>query len=225
MHTVLVGLPLGGHLSLWHGDGRVSYWRVIDSTPLRDRLGHGTVARSEVVPRRFREAGMLNAENATLFLPDRYRGDGDQVGATAVRLAPVTREAARTAAGQENPAEVFGWLGGIVLAAARRGEFVAVETGGWEIPFAPYVLMLAGREPDGAWYSHVETSPVPRGAYVWRDQPAAPDATSQVVGGPANMDTIMVAGRLAGFAIGTWRIHPFELGLSFGPSPSGPWPG
>lgn len=225
LSTVVVGPPMGGHLALWHDDGAVSYWRVTDSPSPRDRLGQGGVARSEVASRRFREVGLFNAENAVLILPDRYGSADGQVSGVPVQLAPSAPEAARDAAGQEDPVEFFQWIGALALAAARRGEFVAVESGGWDIPFAPYVLMMAMHAPDGTWYSHVETGPVPDGAPVWRDRPPDPGATSQVLGGPARADTIAAAGHLAGFAIGTWQAHPFELGLSFGPSPSGPWPG
>jgi hypothetical protein len=225
MRTVLVGLPLGGHLALWHDEGPVSYWRVIASPPLRDRLGHGAVARSEVASRRFREVGLFNVENAVLFLPDRYRTTDGQASGVTVQLAPVVPEAARIAAEQDDLAELFRWIGAIALSAARRGEFLAVETGGWQIPFTPYVLMMAAMAPDYTWYSHVETGPIPSGAPVWRDQLPDASATSQVMRGPARTGTIAAAGHLASFAISTWQIHPLELGLSFGPSPFGPWPG
>lgn len=225
MSTVLVGLPLGGHIAMWQDEGPVSYWRVIGPLPLRDRLGHGALARSEVAPRRFREAGLFNAENAVLFLPDRYRTADGQASGVTVQLEPVAPEVARMAAGQDDFVALFQWIGAIALAAARRGEFLAVETGGWQIPFNPYVLMMAALAPDDAWYSHVETGPIPTGAPIWRDQRSDADATSQVLRGPARTDTIAAAGHLASYAISTWRIHPLELGLSFGPSPFGPWPG
>lgn len=225
LRTVLFGPPMGDHLVLWHDDGAVTYWRVVQAPPLRERIGYGAVARSEVAERRFRECGLFNPDTSVLFLPDRYGGADGQVGGVPVQLEAVPADAARAAANQDDPAGFYRWIGDVVLAAARRGEFVAVETGGWEVPFSPYVLMMAAHGPDGGWYSHVETAPVPGGAPIWRDRPPPADATSQVLSSRAAPDTIAVAGHLAGAAMTTWEAHPFELGLSFGPSPFGPWPG
>ncbi len=106
----------------------------------------------------------------------------------------------------------------MVVAAGERGEYVAIETGGWHVPVTPVVLIMLrtdGRE----WHSVVETSPVPVGAPVWRDQQPV-DGDTQLLASPATDQTMRAAGLLTRFAVATWPVHPFQLGLSFGPNPT-----
>jgi hypothetical protein len=217
LHTVLVGLPLAGYLPLWQENG-VTYWRMSDPEVVRARLGAGLESRSEIDSRRFREAAMFDPARGTLFLMDRYRDESGQLGSTSTLLTPATEDEAYAAVDDKALSELYTWLGEVVLASVRRGEFVAVETGGWKIPMTPALLVMLrtdGRE----WHSVVEASPVPEGAPVWRDrQPVEGD--TQVLVSPATDQTVRASGLLTRFAVSTWGAHPFQLGLSFGPNPT-----
>lgn len=217
LQTVLVGLPLAGYLPLWQEDG-VTFWRMKDPDAVRARLGAGLESRSAIDKRRYREAAMFSPSRGTLFLMDRLRDDTGHLGGTSTLLEPATEEEAYAAVDDKAVSELYVWLGEVVLASVRRGEFVAVETGGWEVPMTPVVLMMLrtdGRE----WHSVVETSPVPVGAPVWRDQQPV-DGETQVLASPATDQTIRASGLLTRFAVATWGMHPFELALSFGPNPT-----
>jgi hypothetical protein len=226
LETVLVGYPVGGVVSLWYDDGTSSSWQAQDSQLLARYLAIGTLARSEVVPNRFREAGLFNPNTHTLVLPHRYPDRHGDMAAVTVTLKSISRDQAQHAAAEPDPSGYFERLGPVVVSAARRGEFVAIETGGWEIPFAPFVLLAVLRDPGHEWQSHVETSPVPYGAPVWSEQPQPPDENgTQVVRAPASVETITAGSVLARIAMERWRISLLDVGLSFGPAPSGPWPG
>lgn len=217
LHTVLVGLPLAGYLPLWQENG-VTYWRMSDPEAVRTRLGAGVESRSEIDKRRFREAAMFSPSRGTLFLMDRYRDETGHLGGTSTQLTPATEEEAYAAVDDKALSELYTWLGEVVLASVRRGEFVAVESGGWEVPMTPVVLAMLrtdGRE----WHSVVETSPVPEGAPVWRDQQPV-EGNTQVLASPATDQTVRASGLLTRFAVATWGVHPFQLGLSFGPNPT-----
>jgi hypothetical protein len=217
LQTVLVGLPLAGYLPLWQESG-VTFWRMKDPEAVRARLGAGVESRSEIDTRRYREAAMFSPSRGTLFLMDRLRDDSGHLGGTSTQLEPATEEEAYAAVDDAAISELYVWLGEVVLASVRRGEFVAVESGGWEIPMRPVVLMMLrtdGRE----WHSVVETSPVPTGAPVWRDQQPV-EGDTQVLASPATDQTVRASGLLTRFAVATWGVHPFQLGLSFGPNPT-----
>jgi hypothetical protein len=217
LHTVLVGLPLAGYLPLWREEG-VTYWRMSDPDAVRDRLGTGVESRSEIDSRRFREAAMFSPSRGTLFLMDRYRDETGHLGGTSTQLFPATEEEAFAAVDDKALSELYTWLGEVVLASVRRGEFVAVETGGWQVPMTPVLLMMLrtdGRE----WHSVVEASPVPDGAPVWRDQQPV-EGNTQVLASPATDQTVRASGLLTRFAVAAWGVHPFRLGLSFGPNPT-----
>ena len=217
LHTVLVGLPLAGYLPLWQESG-VTFWRMTDPEAVRKRLGAGLESRSEIDQRRFREAAMFSPSRRTLFLMDRYRDDTGHLGGTSTQLEEATEADAYAAVDDKALSELYTWLGEVVLAAVGRGEFVAVETGGWQVPMTPVVLVMLrtdGRE----WHSVVEASPVPHGAPVWRDQQPV-DGDTQVLASPATDQTVRASGLLTRFAVATWGVHPFELGLSFGPNPT-----
>ena len=217
MHTVLVGLPIGGYLPLWQTN-EITYWRMTDPDVVRDRLGVGLESRSEVDNQRFREAAMLSPDKHTLFLMDRFRDRTGRLGGTTTQLVPATEDEAHAAADDKAMSELYRWLGEVVLAAADRDEFVAVETGGWHVPQDPMVLIML-RTDGEEWHSVVETSPVPVGAPVWRDQQPV-DGDTQLLVSPATEQTLRAAGLLTRFAVGTWPLHPFQLGLSFGPNPT-----
>jgi hypothetical protein len=217
LRTVLVGLPLAGYLPLWEEDG-VTFWRMKDPDAVRARLGAGVESRSEVDTRRYREAAMFSPSRGTLFMMDRVRDESGHLGGTSTLLEPATKEEAYAAVDDKAVSELYVWLGEVALASVQRGEFVAVETGGWKVPMRPVVLIMLrtdGRE----WHSVVETSPVPEGAPVWRDQQPV-NGNTQVLASPATDQTVRASGLLTRFAVATWGMHPFQLGLSFGPNPT-----
>jgi hypothetical protein len=161
---------------------------------------------------------MFSPERQMLFLMDRFRDDSGNLGGTSEQLFPATEEEAYQAADDKALSVLYSWLGDVVLAAVRRGEFVAVETGGWDVPVNPVVLVML-RTDGHEWHSVVETSPVPVGAPVWRDQQPV-EGTSQILASPATDQTLRASGLLTRFAINTWSMHPFQLGISFGPNPT-----
>jgi len=213
--TVLLGLPLGEYLPLWQEDA-VTYWRMPDPDAVRARLGFGVESRAEVDAHRYREAALFDPDRGTLFLTDRQPA-GEALRGDGLVLTPVSEEEA-LAADDQALSRLWAWLGEVVLAAAERGEFVAVETGGWHVPLAPVVLIML-RADDADWQSVVETSPVPVGAPVWRDQQPV-SGNTQVLASPATEQTLRAAGLLTRFAVATWDLHPLRLGLSFGPNPT-----
>lgn len=217
LQTVLVGLPLAGYLPLWQESG-VTFWRMKDPDAVRARLGAGVESRSEVDTRRYREAAMFSPSRGTLFLMNRLRDDSGHLGGTSTQLEPASEEEAYAAVDDKAVSELYVWLGEVALASVQRGEFVAVESAGWKVPMRPVVLIMLrtdGRE----WHSVVETSPVPVGAPVWRDQQPV-DGDTQVLASPATDQTVRASGLLTRFAVATWGMHPFQLGLSFGPNPT-----
>jgi hypothetical protein len=217
MHTVLIGLPIGGYLPLWHNES-VSYWRMADPAGIRSRLGVGVESRAEIDNRRFREAALFAPDGNKLFLLDRHRNGSGNLGGASTQLIPASEDEAYRAADDKAMSDLYGWIGDVVLAAGQRGEYVAIETGGWNVPVTPVVLIMLrtdGRE----WHSVVETSPVPHGAPVWRDQQPV-DGDTQLLASPATDRTMRAAGLLTRFAVATWPMHPFQLGLSFGPNPT-----
>ncbi|WP_156758219.1 hypothetical protein [Actinokineospora pegani] len=219
LEVVALGLPVAGFLPLWHDDGRATYWRVESPRQLLDRLGQGIVSRTEIDTQRFREVAAVDMVSGTMLLMDRFRNAEGGVAGESVKLHQATEEQARAAATAEARAELYAWLGETVRAASDRGEFIAVETGGWEVPLRPCVLIMVRPGPDGQSFSVVEASPVPEGAPIWVDrQPVA--TKGQVLASPVTDVALRAAGPLTGFAVDAWGMHPFQLGLSFGPNPT-----
>lgn len=218
LETVLVGYPVGGVVRLWHDERSPSTWRLEDSEVLTRHLALGELVRSEVISKRFREAGLFNPESHTLVLPRRHPDrDGNMEVAATVVLESIARDEADQAASESDLADFFERLGPIVVSAARRGEFVAIETGGWEIPFAPFVLFAVLRDPGHDWQSHVETSPVPRGAPVWSQQPQPDDDDgTQVLRAPASVENIVAGPTLAGIAIAGWNTSLLDWAFRSG---------
>ncbi|MCT2583968.1 hypothetical protein [Actinophytocola gossypii] len=215
--TVLVGLPVGDYLSLWVND-ELTYWRLADPDAVRARLGAGIEARSEVEDRRFRETALLDPDANTLFLADRFRDSTGRLGGPTTALEPATEDEARRAADDKAISALYHWLGEVALAAGERDELVAVEVGGWTATASPRVEVTL-RTDGEEWHSVVEASPVPVDAPVWRDQQPV-DGDTQLLVSPATDRTIRAAGLLTRFAVGTWSLHPFQLGLTFGPNPT-----
>lgn len=222
LETVLLGQPFAGYIAIWDRQNAVSYWRIEDPDALTDRLGRGVTARSEVLPQRFRESAALNLETGALVLLDRFiDADGNGAG-EHVALHRATAEDAHAAADEDDPWRWAHQLGTLMLAAAQRGEFLALETGGWEVPYQPFLLSIVVEEGDRS-ISVVETAPIPTDAEQWRDYPPPTGARSQSLSAPATVESVAAGGTLAVLAWAEWGIHRLDVGLSFGSNPAGPW--
>ncbi|MEU6190003.1 hypothetical protein [Nocardia sp. NPDC047038] len=225
METTMLGPMIGEHMPLWRDGEGVSYWRVHQPEIVRGCAGIGRIARTPVGERRFREAGMLHLHPTgrfgTLFLAARFRDPQGGVSGDAVELTRVDESTAKAAVSEDARSAFARWFGEMALAATERGEVMVLETGGWQVPFAPYALTAVTRAPDGTWMSLLETSPVPFGVPVWSEQPQHGD--NQTLAAPARRDTITVSGVLADLAVRSWDRHLLDLALTFGPGPSGPW--
>ena len=122
--SVLLGCLVKEYLRLWPSDGRAECVRVLHPSDLRGALARGVAPRTSLVPGRFREAGRLEP-SGTLRI-------GKQKFAVEVSEEPVVSQALWVAAG-----EVFQ---DAAAAALQRGEYLVVETGGWEIEHEPFAI-------------------------------------------------------------------------------------
>jgi hypothetical protein len=87
MHTVLLGAPVGDRIRTWDEEGPRD-WLVDHPETLAVLLGRGQVSRTEVEPSRFREAGLLAADEGVLLLPPRFADKGSvEPAAFRVRAA------------------------------------------------------------------------------------------------------------------------------------------
>lgn len=218
LETVLLSGLFDNHLRIWRGDGAAED-RVVSDASVAETIGHGVLARTSPEPNRFREVALLDVGGSSLVLLGRSEL---QPGLGTVEAdAHVVRA---TLAGAPQPLDVAAWaawgrwLSDVSSAAATRGEYVVVETGGWESGKKPYVLMGVFHEADG-WTSLVEADPAPA-FEPWTQ--AARDGGSSVVA-PAAADTVGVAGLLAVQSIAMWAQTPLDVVLTFGTNPAGAW--
>ena len=217
--TVQLGIPTAGLLATWDERGR-TLWAVDDEASLHDRLGRGIVARTRVEARRFREVGLLVRDTGVLLLPDRFGGSSDattlEVPGQTVQLHRVAEDADRSRASEAWVA-LAAWLGGTLLLATERREFVVVERGGWDAPSEPYVLGVLtgdGDADDGGLQRWVlECAPAPEPPTLW---PVGADRHGTTATAPPDVDTIRAGGHLVVDAARRWAATPHELGLTFG---------
>jgi hypothetical protein len=218
MHTVLLGAPVGDRIRTWDEEGPRD-WLVDHPETLAVLLGRGQVSRTEVEPSRFREAGLLAADEGVLLLPARFADKG------SVESAAFRVRAAESLDDAEAPDWAgFGhWLNEVTFEAALRGEFVVVERGGWTHCPHPYALFLCHRSR-GQWVSVLETAPAPQ----WNLPPWMPpssDPRGHTVTAPATSGTLRKAGSGLAAAILEWARSPADVALTFATAPDGPWPG
>lgn len=220
LETVLLGGLTGDVFRIWRSDGQAECRHVQQPELVAEALGRGLLARTSLEPNRFREVGLLDARQDVLILLGRgqFRPGADQVsaGAQTVQAQPCP-----TPPPDPDMWTTWGrWLGDVLLAAASRGEYVVVETGGWDAVNVPYVLMGVFPDTAGAWVSQVGASPAPS------DPPwtAPADGTGSSISAPANRENVSVAGFLAVQAVGMWAATPLDVVLTFGRHPNGPWP-
>ena len=222
LDPVLLGGFSGRCLRFWHGDGRPETVEVDDPSPLGSLLWRGVLARTSPEPRRFREVALLNEPAHQIILlerPIQREGQGETVGA----VARATLSFTPSEAPQPSPEmwdEAGHWLCSVVTEAAARGEFVVVDRGGWEPGTEPYALFCVIAQSDGSLTSHLEAAPPPASS-MW----PPPTGSGSSLDAPARMDTVSVAGILLASAASTWAGTPLDVVLTFGASPTGPFPG
>ena len=112
------------------------------------------------------------------------------------------------------------WLQAAATTAVQRGEFVVVETGGWEVVPWPYALAIVMRNEHGDWTTSIEAEPAPH-APLWREPD--PDQRAATMKAGTTADSLSVVGLLLAQAVASWSDSPFDLVLTFGPAPDGPW--
>jgi hypothetical protein len=217
LETVLLGAVCGDTVRLWRGDGSPELRRLDRPAELAALVGRGELARTPTPdPERFREAALLDTHEDLLIALARPRS-GDGAVATAPALAPLRAVRVDAAPSQ---AELWGeWaerFGAIALSCAQRGEYVVIETGGWEQVSEPYVLVAVLPGEDGMPVSVVEAFPAPDDA-PWSGP--ADGAGGATLTAPATRDSVSVAGLLAAPAAMQWAASPLDLVLTFGRLP------
>jgi hypothetical protein len=217
LETVLIGCLVGDHLRIWRGDGHPEMLRVLEVDELAPLLARGAVARTSPESGCFRETALVNdgSHELTVFGRTFYRPEQESVSAPSksVSFEPADEPEPST----ELWISAAAWFGRAFLAAALRGEFIVVQLGGWDSIPNPYVSAYARRET-GAWLSTVEAQPVP---HSWPEcDPTQPGAirTAQ-----ASKKTVYYAGRLIADAAACWTPSPFDVVITFGTCPDGPW--
>ena len=208
-------------LRIWRSDGQAECRQIRQPELVTKSLGRGLLARTSPEANRFREVGLLDAKQDVLILLGRGQV---QPGAGQVSAGAQTVQAGLCPTPSPDPATWTSWgrwLGHLLLAAAGRGEYLVVETGGWDAVNEPYVLMGVFPDATGSWLSQVEAVPAPADP-PWTAPVAGRPGSS--VSAPASRENVSVAGFLAVQAIGMWADTPFDVVLTFGPHPSGPWP-
>jgi len=208
--TVVPGLPIGGYLPLWIDD-ECTFWRMTEPEAVLEKLALGVLARTPLTGRRFRDLVALDEASGTITLLDRYRSEGGGIAGVAAGLTRVTGLEAHEALTTDTLLEAFRWIGRVSVAAAQRGEYLAVEPGGHTADLTePYVL-LAVQEQEGQAVSVARTAPTPPAQTpMWLGQASLTT--------PATRESIESGGLLAMYAMNTWGEHPLRLCLTFTPN-------
>ena len=220
LETVLLGSLCGDILRIWRGGGQAEGRQLELPAVVAGALGRGVLARTSPEPNRFREVGLLDAQKDVLILLGRghAKPGADHVSAGA---QTVSAQPAPTPPPDQASWTTWGrWLGGVVLDAAGRGEYVVVETGGWDAVNEPYVLLGVFPGQAEKWFSRVEAAPAPTGL-PWTAP--ADGRIGSSVSALATPETVSVAGLLAIQAIGMWARTPLDVVVTFGHHPDGPW--
>lgn len=220
LSTVLLSPPILGTIRTWNGapalwalpSGREHDWHVI---------GRGVLARTEVGPHRYREVALLST-TGMLVLLDRH-GSHVPMGYSSHDAQTLSLRGTTHLPGDPQTAwQAFAsWLGSVAVDAARRGEILLVELGGWPHHPHPYALFRIRRSATGDATSHIEASPAPTGqATPWGA--ASRDGSTAVLGASANLETVSVAGHLIAAAVAGWAPTPWDVCLTFTHNPDGP---
>lgn len=208
--TAMISPVVGGLIQTWTAtESRL--WSVEDSAGLSALLGRGLIGRTPMPDNRFRETVLLDVENGTLVVQERYVngsvGDSVELTATVFRLGFPAR-------GNANPwTDLQRFLAAAAVMAESRDEFWVVERGGWNTPEEPFCF-FGVVDRGGVPTAVIEAAPVPRGGAVWPDVPA--DRAGSTVTAPATGKSITGAGLFATSAVHSWGVSPWDVALTFG---------
>ena len=219
LEPVLVGPPVGTTITTWDEDNQRQLWRLEDHERLAALLGRGSAARSPMPGNRFRECVLLDHTTGTAMVMGRWPDEDGHVPSELFELTPINTD---VAAHEPEWRAFRSWIAETTEAAFGRGEYVAVELGGWEPPQEPYVLLIATVDLRGVWMSTVETAPAQPGAILWDDPP--PGADGQTMTAPATVEAVRASSWLVVEAVQRWARSPHDLGIAYGPAPDGPHP-
>jgi hypothetical protein len=203
---------VGGLVRTWTGTD-TKLWTPDDPAALRDLMGHGILARTEVGPDRYREAALLDADGRTLVLNPRYPSSTDENSVTLEGQVISLRPSEPPEDSGTAIEEYLQYLHDAILHCEESHENLVLELGSEGSPSNPYCL-FALQEDDGDVVSILETSPVPTGSSLW-PAPQAPDDTGVTVTAPASRDTIDAARLLIGDAMTSWKVAPWDTVLTF----------
>ena len=206
--VAMVSPVAGGRVRTWTGkESRV--WSVDEPAVLAALIGRGVIARTYFSDKLFREVALLDAEAGVLVVQERLAG-GEEPGAKA-RVFQLGEPAAPAT----NPwDDLQDFVAAAALGAAQRGEFLSVESGGWDAPPSPAFFFTLVEE-DGEVVSVIEASPPPRGTEVWPEAPADQDCCS--LQAPLADDTLEVVGAFAASALDSWGLDPWAVAVTYGP--------
>ena len=209
LETVMVGPPVRGHFATWHDDGR-RLWVLDDPAEQSELIGTGRLARTLREPRRYREV-VLVGDAMVLGMERTAPSDDGTVTMGSIVLASRRVELGPKDADEAAWHEFAGWLTGVVLGAAERGEVVVLEAGGAEYTDEPFVLAVPAPTDDGG-VMHIERAPASVAAEGW---PPAGQVEGQTISAPITPDTIELVGPLMTFAARTWAHSPHDVCLTF----------
>lgn len=204
-----------GVVRLWRESGSVLL-TVGDPAGLAAVLGRAQAPRRRVGPgNTHREIVTVNLTAGLLGVTGRFGADGE----VDVRLFEVGPSTSRP---DGDPwRDIATWLSAVVPAAAERGEYVALETGGAAYVPAPHVsFSVAGHDDERVVLLEADPAP-PSTLPLW-------DAATRVETGarltvPASRRTVDAAPALLTAAAAAWA-NPWRLCASFGTQPAGPFP-
>ncbi len=235
LNTVLLSCLLGGYLRVWASDGHAMFLRVVEAEKLAGLLAAGLVARTGLKSGGFREIGFLNEQRDTLLIQGRpvlkeaknVLRAAEPLSVTNEELVFDTRaEIFRVELCPSPPPskelwqEASNWFKQAVIDAVSRGELVVIGTGGWEPSLEPYATACASRDPEGEWLAWIEASPTPMTS-LWSD--VCGGQPQPTISSPASNNAFSVSGLFLTEAISGWARSPFDVALTFGQNPSGPW--
>lgn len=107
LNSVIVGPPITGLVGTWSDDGS-RLWRLEDPH-VTGLIGRGLLARTEIEPDRYREAGWLSSGGGPLLQRRRAAPDGSVEAATASLTPAGTEDLTRV--GRDRAWEEFArWL-------------------------------------------------------------------------------------------------------------------
>lgn len=205
-------LCAGGLVRTWTDIGPPKLWSVPDAAYLHSVLGTGNIARTAHERDRFREVGILSEDSNTLWIQSRFptrNAEGTlEMRGTVMELQPARPPTESTYD------DVHATLVQAIRHALDNDEYLLVERGGWDSSVEPFCLFTV--IPSGNRHvSVIETSPDPDGSELWAPHIVG-DGESVTLSAPVDAGTIEAAPLIMLEAIGTWRIAPWDLALTFG---------